>query len=132
MKLNEVIKLGGNSNQNTKAFMADFIEATKPTPVGHGRLFGDVLIDLSEFGGEIHISDIMAAGKTQTGSGTKALKFLTGLADEHGVRLSGIAKAYSRSDDHIQSSDRLMQWYEKHGFVSNGDKITYTPSTNPH
>jgi len=127
MKLNEVIKLRGNSNQNTKPFMAEFIESTTESPLGKGRLYGDVLLDVSEFGGEIHVSDINAIGEKAKGSGTKALKFLTDLADKHNVRLSGEAKAYSRDTDHIQNSERLVQWYLKHGFHSNGNKVTYSP-----
>lgn len=127
MKLFEVIKLRGNSNPNTKPFMEEFISLTTRSPLGKGRLYGDVLLDVSEFAGEIHVSDISAIGKKSEGSGTKALKFMTDLADKHNVRLSGEAKAYSKHKDHIQSSEQLLQWYQKHGFVANGNKVIYSP-----
>ena len=127
MKLFEVIKLRGNLNPNTKPFMEEFIRLTTKSPIGKGRLYGDVLLDVSEFGGEIHVGDISAIGKKSEGSGTKALKFMIDLADKHNVRLSGEAKAYSKHSDHIQSSERLVQWYQKHGFVANGNKVTYSP-----
>ena len=103
--------------------MDDFVAATKESPIGKGRLYGDVLIDVSPFDGEIHLGDIVTVGEKSQGSGTRALKFLTDLADRHNVRLSGTAKAYSKSKEHIQTSERLLQWYKKHGFVEPADSF---------
>ena len=123
MKLYEVVKLRGNTNTDVEPFMAAFKAATKESPVGGGRLYGDVLLDVSPFDNEIHISDIVAVGKRSQGKGTKALKFLTNLADKHNVKLSGVAKGYSNSKEHIQTSERLLQWYKKHGFVEPSDSF---------
>ena len=128
MRLDEIaIKLSGFKNTDTKPFMDDFNKATKRSPIGKGRLYRDVLIDASPFSGEIHVSDIRVAGDKQKGSGTKALNFMKDLADKHNVVLSGTAKAYSDDKAHIQDSDRLIDWYKKHGFTANGDKIKYIP-----
>ena len=123
MKLNEVIKLRGSTNPNLESFMDDFYSSTKESPIGHGRLYGPVLLDVSIFDGEIHLSDINTVGDKGQGSGTQALKFLTNLADKHNVKLSGVAKGYSQSKEHIQTSERLLQWYQKHGFVEPEDSF---------
>lgn len=123
MKLNEVIKLRGHTNTNLKPFMDDFFAATTESPIGKGRLYGDVLIDVSPFDGEIHLGDIVTVGEKSKGSGTQALKFLTNLADRHNVKISGTAKAYSKDPEHIRTSDRLLQWYKKHGFHEPSDSF---------
>lgn len=123
MKINEVIKLGNNSYTSVKPFMWDFVDATEESPIGKGRLYDDVLIDVHPFDGGIRISDIVAVGDKAKGKGTAALKFLTNLADRHGVKLSGHAKAYSQSPEHIQTSERLLQWYQKHGFQERPDRF---------
>ena len=116
MRLDEItIKLSGFKNTDTKPFMDDFTAMTNKSPIGKGRLYRDVLIDASPFQGEIHISDIKAASKGK-GDGTKALLFLTDLADKHNVVLSGTAQAYDSAHKQIQDTDRLVSWYSKHGF----------------
>ena len=133
MKLEEVIKLSGFKNTDTQSFMDEFADATSRSPIGKGRLYGNVLIDLSPFSGEIRLSDIKAAAGKGKGDGTKALKFITGLADKHNVVLSGTAQAYDRAHKQVQDTDRLVSWYSKHGFDigskdEGGRKIKYNPT----
>ena len=80
--------------------------------------------------------DIVALGDVGTGEGTAALQMLTGLADLHHVTIEGTAKAYSNRDGHIQETNRLVQWYKKHGFEviggnpEDGYDIIYKGTTN--
>ena len=123
MKLTEVIKLRGNTNPNTDAFMQDYIDATTPGD-DRIRLYGTIGLTVYPFSGRIRVSDIVSLGDKSQGAGTQALKFLTDLADRHNVELVGTAKAYSQSDEHIQDSSRLLQWYEKHGMSRTGGDDT--------
>ena len=129
MKLNEVaIKLTPRHNQNTRPFIEELWDKTKPSALGQGRLYGDVQITAEPFGGKIHLGDIVALGEKGQGEGTKALKFLTQLADRHNVVLQGTAKAYSQDPDHIQDSEQHLAWYKKHGFKHIGaNEIVYRP-----
>jgi hypothetical protein len=113
--------------------MDEFTDATARSPIGKGRLYGDVLIDVRPFKNEIHLSDIKAASGKGKGSGTKAMKFLTNLADKHNVIISGTAQAYGKADRQVQDTDRLFRWYVKHGFdgkpsSDGGYDIKYNPT----
>lgn len=115
-------------------FMTDFEDRTEQTFMTRGRSFDmRVLIECRPFNGAIRINDIMTFDP-KTGAGTEALKFLIGLADKHGVRLEGTAKAYHNSQKVITDTGRLKQWYQKHGFVviagtkRDGYEIRYTPA----
>ena len=103
--------------------MDEFRELTTDHPFSRDRVYGNVSMDVSPFGGEIHLGDITTFGDKNQGSGTEALKFLTDLAKKHNVKISGIAKSYSTNDEHIQSSERLLQWYQKHGFEEPSDSF---------
>lgn len=117
--------------------MDEFNRMTKSNPMGRGRLFDGVSIELAPFDGKIHLSDIVALDAKSEGKGTKALKMLTDLADRHNVMITGTAKGYSDDPRHINSSGRLKQWYTKHGFTVTGGsedegfEMFYKP-TRPH
>lgn len=129
-----VIKLRGNSSTNTKAFMDHFHATTKEHPLNrNARIHGKTTIHVSERDGHIHLHDIMTHGTAEKGEGTKALKHLTTLANRHNVVIKGHAKAYSKEGHHIQRSEHLKSWYEKHGFKAHqkaedgGYPIHYQP-----
>jgi hypothetical protein len=125
--LNEVVKLrlgkksGGG---NIDGFLDDYHDSTKPHPFdSHTRLHGMVGVELSRASDHVHVHDIRNYGEAKKGHGTHTLKHLTSLADKHGVELRGIAKAYSKSKDHVRSTAKLKGWYQKHGFgVERGNK----------
>lgn len=111
------IKLGQKpSGEKAKAFLKDFHDDSQEHPFHHSaRIFHGVVIHMSRDGNEVHIHDIQSIAP-KSGAGTKALKYLTKLADKHHVKLNLFAKAYSGRQEHIHSNERLMSWYEKHGF----------------
>jgi len=123
MKLTEVIKLRGNTNPNTDAFMRDYHDATTTGP-DRTRFYGTVNLTVYPFNGKIRLSNIVSVGDKSKGAGTQALNFLKDLADRHDVSIVGTAKAYSQSDEHIQDSSRLRQWYTKHGMTDTGGDDT--------
>ena len=124
MKLTEVIKLRGNTNPNTDAFMHDYHDATTPGP-DRTRFYGTVNLTVYPFDGKIRLSDIVSLGDKSKGAGTQALKFLKDLSDRHDVSIVGTAKAYSLNDDHIQDSSQLLKWYEKHGMTRTGRDVPF-------
>lgn len=115
-------------------FMKDFwLHTTQPLVSNRGRIFNDnVFIECRPFNGGIRINDIMTL-YPRTGAGTAGLQFLIGLAEKHGVKLEGTAKAYHNSLEVIRDSQRLVEWYRKHGFVrlrgnkKDGYEIRYEP-----
>lgn len=111
------IKLRGYDNDNISAFIKEYTEQTQDHPYSKTeRIYNNqVTIELSPFDGKIHLSDIRSLAPG-SGAGTKALKFLTGLAKKHGVTIEAIAKVYHPDKKYIRSSSRLKDWYLKHGF----------------
>jgi hypothetical protein len=120
-----IIKLGKQApNPKLDDFMKDYWEHTTQHPwTEQVRIFQNkVALEVRKFGSKIHIGDISTLAP-KSGAGTEALKFLTALADKHGVTLEGIAKAYHTDKSKITSTPRLVQWYQKHGFIiGDGDK----------
>jgi len=131
------IKLRGFGSRDEagdpEGFLEDFYDMTSPHPFDRGRLYGTVGIEVSKWGSDIHLGNISSLGDKRSGHGTAALQMLMALADKHGVKLSGTAKAYSKNPEHVQSSKRLAQWYKKNGFKilggypEDGYEIEYTP-----
>lgn len=123
MKINEVvrIKLGQGGNDKTGKFMEDYYNLTSPHPFSDKiRVFGNVMLELYPFSGNIHLSDIRTMAP-QSGAATKAIKMLTELADRHFVKIDLIAKPYSKDQAHITDIDVLVNFYKKHGFTVDED-----------
>jgi GNAT superfamily N-acetyltransferase len=119
------LKLRSRENQpQLDAFMEDLRNNTLKT---HGTQFvylGKVLLEVSPFAGKIHISAITSHAREQ-GFASKALDWLTELANKHGVQLDGTIQ---RIGNDGLSNKELRSWYKRHGFViSEGDKIKYEP-----
>lgn len=135
MKIDEIttIKLGQKPNSDkAKAFMRDFVEQSQEHPFNHrARIFHGTMIELSVDGAEIHLSDIQSM-KPKSGAGTKAMKALLELADNHGVRINAFAKAYANDEQFVTDTDELVKWYERLGFTvvdeqDDGYEIKYYP-----
>lgn len=91
--------------------------------MGFGRLhkyrMGRVTLvleyDPDDADGEFVDIDRILAAQLGQGDGTQALRLICGMADLFGVKLSLSARAL---DDRPYSTNRLVAWYERHGFVA--------------
>lgn len=126
MLLREVmkIKLGdGGSQKKLDNFMEDYIISSQEHPWNpRVRIIDNTMIELSPFGGKIHISDIVAI-QPQSGFATSAMKKLQNLADKYGVELELTAKAYSQDGQRISDTEKLIKWYLKLGFKIQDDLV---------
>jgi hypothetical protein len=123
MKINEVtrIKLGQPRTDNTTKFIEDYYKLTSEHPFSEKiRVFGNVMLELYPFNGNIHLSDIRTMAP-KSGAATNAIKMLTELADRNHVKLELIAKPYSKDKQHITDIEVLVNFYKKHGFTVDED-----------
>jgi hypothetical protein len=135
----EAIKLRGfgvsdSHTGDLDGFLDELHKTTQPHPFNRGEvLYGSIGLDVSKFGEQIHLGDIVNYGDKGAGHGTNALRMLLNMADKYKVSISGTAKAYSNVDGHIQDTNQLAKWYEKHGFLiiggyeEDGFDIIYHP-----
>lgn len=96
------------------AFMQNLWSQTYGNPFNpRERVWNDVAgIECRPFDGRIHLSFIRSFEKN-TGGGRDALKFLTDLADKHGVEMDLDAKPVG--DDGLKVN-KLRSWYMRNGF----------------
>lgn len=125
------IKLGSTK---TKPASDRFLDELHSTTTGNPfndreRIVGNVAgVHMSKINdGEVHLHDIRTL-KPNSGGGTHALHHIRKLADKHGVKITGSAKAYSQNPDHL-GQRKLNAWYRKHGFRITGDRLSYAPIT---
>ena len=74
--------------------------------------------DLAHEPGMIYISRIESEEPPRSGAGTLGLRFLTDLADKHGVKLF-LSAAYLGDESEFSDAD-LVSWYTRYGFVEKG------------
>jgi hypothetical protein len=114
------------------AFIAEYKQGTTPNPFAPQiRVWQDSIgIELSKFGKVIHLSFITTFTPKNSGSASKALKWLTDLADKHGVAMDLIASPvkHAGSDGGKNlSKAQLVAWYKRHGFVGTASRMTRGP-----
>ena len=120
------IKLSGfkgtDNSEKVNKFMDEYHNTSKEHLMNkHARVIGNAHVHVTPSKSGVHINDIQSH-EQGSGSGTKALKHLTNLADKHNVKLDLYAKGYGST-----SSGKLRKWYSRHGFVSDsGDKSDMT------
>jgi len=131
------IKLRGMSNVAGKSddFLDEYHSTTHEHPFDSRSRVHDegATTELSRDGSDgIHMHDIRSL---TPGGGSKTLENLKALADKHGVKISGTAKAYSQSSKYPMDTEKLAGWYKKRGFsVGDGDKydgyeVSYSPKS---
>lgn len=119
MKIYEVtrIKLGNGKTNKTNLFLSDLEKITTEHPFdSRSRILKSATIEVSAYDKDIHISDIRSLAP-KSGAGTEAMKILINLADKHNVRLHLIAKAYSKDPKYVTDTSKLIEWYQRLGFV---------------
>lgn len=122
---------GGTKLDN---FMADYHAGTAGHPWYHRMsIWNDsVGIELSKWQGMIHISSIMSFDEKNVGNASKALKWLTDLADKHQVKMDlsvqPIKNAGAREGKNLNKS-QLKSWYKRNGFKPvGGDHMMREPN----
>jgi hypothetical protein len=73
--------------------------------------------DPNDSDGEFVGIDKILAAQQGNGDGTQLLRLICGMADIFGVKLHLYARAM---DDKPWSTDRLLGWYQRHGFIVSG------------
>jgi hypothetical protein len=101
-----------------EAFLRDLFDASHPLPFKNASRTERVLTGIEavvevtpQYAG-IHVDEVRALTQKQ-GEGTKAMRFLTSLADKHGVKLSLYAKPFGHE---AMDLDNLVRFYRRHGF----------------
>lgn len=128
------------------AFMNEYEGDTHPHPFMRGSRFlntqtggdpgGDfAMLDMRAAPYEqkptVHLSSIMAL-EPGKGQGKQGLKYVTDLADKHGVHLTGHAKQFGNSQSPTLSTAKLKQWYARNGFgVSKAGDMLRPPGGAP-
>lgn len=113
-----LIRLSGFRKQYgeaAEAFLRDLFDASYPNPLNpRERVLASiaVAVEVSPLRGGVHLDEVRALcpGK---GEGTKAMRFLTDLADKHGVSLTLFPMPFGNEKMY---TDDLVRFYRKHGF----------------
>jgi hypothetical protein len=137
---------------SVQSFLDDFLEQTVENPLNnrerlltqHGTTitrpsdlaYAMAGFTLRPFGGAGQIDSGILFGHIRTftpgrGDGTRALLWLTGLADKHGVQMCSTARATGDScKPPVKglTTRQLLTWYKRHGWiVDKDDNIKYVP-----
>lgn len=124
----EAVKIGKKEEDPAvKAMLDEYWKETQPHPFDRRLRIWDDAIGLTLRGGdgkEVELMTIMTFSDKNKGDGSRALKWVTDLADKHGVDLtlnvSPIKNAGSRTGKNLNKKE-LTSWYAKNGFVK--DKV---------
>jgi GNAT superfamily N-acetyltransferase len=72
-----------------------------------------VVLEVSIWQRSIRLSGIQSIYPRQ-GNGSRCLKWLVGLARDHGLRVSGVIKRYGTNPAYM-STPEIRAWYKRHG-----------------
>lgn len=100
------------------AFMEEFWTGTSQYPwSARTQLYGPghVMLEVNKFAGTIRLNSIQSTYEPGKGHATEAVKWLKGLADKHGVTITGTVKAFGPKENR-PTTKRLLDWYVKLGF----------------
>ena len=118
-----------DGKQALRDYITDFLEATQPHPFDDRSSIynGHTIVDLRPFDGRIHLSWIQTL-KPKSGAATETMKFLTELADKHGVAMSLSAVPKGKGETKIPKA-KLVAFYKRFGFIGHPDEMIREPST---
>ena len=112
------------SKQTTpaQAFVLAFEKATKPHPTDRGaRVVGGSKIAIRNYpprdGDHRIFLDDISVDDFRKGSGSAGMRFLCGLADEHGIEIELLAKSFGEGG---MTTPDLVKWYSGFGFNPTG------------
>lgn len=108
-------------------YIDDFLEATQPHPFDRSSIYkGHTIVELRPFDGRIHLSWIQTL-KPKSGAATETMKFLTEIADKHGVAMSLSAVPKGKGETKIPKA-KLVAFYKRFGFTGHPDEMIREPS----
>ena len=109
----------GDNTAALESYMQDFLAGTAPHPFDHGSLWKNVVhIQVRPFDGGIHLSWIQSL-YPKKGYASMAMKWLTDLADKHGVPMTLDAVPRGTGEWKI-GKGKLVAFYKKFGFKGSG------------
>jgi hypothetical protein len=110
----EKIIIKTKTDPDIEAFMSDFhsMTDTHPWATYFSVLDNYACFEIKPFDGKILFGYITTLERGK-GHGTKALRWLTDLADKHNVQLVGHIE---RKGDEGLTTNQLRQWYKRNGF----------------
>ena len=120
-------------SKNVDAFLDDLHKTTKPHPFNdRSRIVGDndAMVQMYKVNDTAHLSDIQSL-KPKSGAGTRAMQHIHGLADKHGVTVSGFANAYAKDKNYVTDTKKLKSWYEKMGYKTRKSDDAYEITRSP-
>jgi hypothetical protein len=112
-----------------EGFMAEFNSQTWPNPFNNRER---VFIRYAAFALAISFDDVIriecirSLGDRGQGNGSRALDWLCGIADRHGVKLTGTVQPVGNVRPRLNIR-QLLKWYRRHGFMVEGRTIHRLP-----
>lgn len=129
------IKLEGFSKETdmgdamaVSEFIDEWFEVTKSNPLSPDERVVDdyAAVTLRPQGGQVWIDSLRSFTKG-AGNGSRALKNIIELADQHGVTLRLTAKPFD-TGGHELDFKQLVQFYQRNGFITSRTTEDYKPS----
>lgn len=115
------------------AMLAEFKSKTEQHPFSRGiRIYDNIGLEIENYWDqEVHLKSIMSFEEKGAGQASKALKFLTDLADKHKVPLTlevePLKNAGAKGKNLTKS--QLSAWYKRNGFVGGAHDMFRMPKT---
>lgn len=116
------IKIGSRKiPENYLSMLSEFMDGTTPHPFDSSiRLWNNsVGVSIVYFDGALNLDSIMTFSDKNNGDASKALKWVTSLADKHQCVITlavvPLKNAGSRTGKDLSKKD-LISWYKRNGF----------------
>jgi len=114
------------SKESLDAYMKEFWAKTEGNFLDpKSRIYSDMWLELRPFAGAIHLSFMLTMEQGQ-GNAHKAMKFMTDLADKHGVPMDLLAKATGNLKGKMTTA-QLKRFYARYGFQIERGNNMYRP-----
>lgn len=123
---------GAQGGSGADAFFEDLDAAGFRNPMNDREniLGSEAGVEISKTSDGLRLHSVRSFA-TKSGAGTRAMQTVMDLADKHGLKIEGTAKAFKTSQKDTLSSVQLKKWYTKLGFTVkvNGDMVRMPKSS---
>lgn len=117
-------------SESLVGFFRDFYTETWPNPIMRGRVWNDVgpcrdgvLFEVegrSKGDSDLILHLVMLVGEPRMGCATKAMRWLTGLAEKYGLSILLVSKPMHKNGPKRLPQAKLTAWYKSLGFNVEG------------